>query len=151
MRRAFPWIAVCGIFLFCTGCLTPKGESHATSPAEAAAPDAPAAAALDDDAELCANILQQLAQNCFKATAFESDGSTPARVLDAEGNDLGEVDQAWAAKYCECYAQTAMQEFGCEAIIAHEELDDGQYEATYANVVRACTDATMTDADGATQ
>ena len=86
----------------------------------------------------CDDFMQQLANSCFKAMAFEADGVMPLRMKDASGNDAGEVDQAWATAYCNCYAQMAFQKFGCTTVVSHENLDDATYAATYADVEAAC-------------
>lgn len=86
----------------------------------------------------CDEFMQQLAESCFKAMAFEADGTTPLRMKDASGNDAGEVDQNWAKAYCECYAQMAFQKFGCTTVVSHENLDDAAYASTYADVEAAC-------------
>ncbi len=98
----------------------------------------------------CDAFMQQLADACFKVTAFQADETTPLHVIDESGNDLGEVDQQWAAEYCECYAQLAFQTFGCATVISHENLDDEAYTQTYAEISNACAssgdDAAQSDA-----
>lgn len=87
----------------------------------------------------CDAYMQQIADECFKVTAFQDDGTTPLRMYDEAGNDLGEVDQAWAAGYCECYAQLAFQTFGCTTVIEHNKLDDAAYDAAYEPIRLACS------------
>ena len=86
----------------------------------------------------CDAFMQQLAEGCFAVTVFEEDGVTPIHILDEAGNDLGEVDQEWAAGYCECYAQLAFQTFGCSGVLKHEDLDDAAYARTYEPIVATC-------------
>lgn len=86
----------------------------------------------------CDALMQQLADNCFAAAAFEADGSTPLHIIDEAGNDLGEVDQTWAAHYCECYAQLAFQTFGCEQIVTHQNLADDEYDKLYSPIIASC-------------
>ena len=86
----------------------------------------------------CDAFMQQLAEGCFAVTVFEEDGVTPIHILDEAGNDLGEVDQEWAAGYCECYAQLAFQTFGCSGVLKHEELNDADYATTYEPIVATC-------------
>ena len=102
-----------------------KAESVAAKPAESG---------VDCDA-----YMQQIADECFKVTAFEEDGKTPLHMQDEAGNDLGEVDQEWAAGYCECYAQLAFQTFGCSTVVEHNNLDDDAYNATYEPIRLACS------------
>ena len=87
----------------------------------------------------CDEFMQQLADGCFYVTAFDADNMTPRHVFDEEGNDLGEVDQIWAAGYCECYAQLAFQTFGCLTVIEHENLDDASYAQMYEPIVATCS------------
>lgn len=87
----------------------------------------------------CDAYMQQIADECFKVTAFEEDGKTPLHMFDEAGADLGEVDQAWAAGYCECYAQLAFQTFGCTTVLEHNNLDDAAYEAAYEPIRLACS------------
>lgn len=128
-----------------------KANAEAAAAAAASSGDASESAAVSgDDAAAenlepaptagvnCDEFMQQLAGSCFKAMAFEADGTTPLRLKDAAGNDAGEVDQAWAAAYCECYAQMAFQKFGCTTVVSHENMDDATYAATYADVEAAC-------------
>ena len=134
--RYFTCLAVALMSLFL---LASCGSSSAKQSKTAASQDA-ASAQSDSSAGLdCDNFMQSIADNCFAKTAFEEDGVTPVKVLDEAGNVLGEVDQEWAAGYCECFAQLAFQTFGCETVMSHEKLDDEAYEATYADVIRACT------------
>lgn len=88
----------------------------------------------------CDALMQKLADSCFAVTAFEEDGKTPLHMTDEAGNDLGEVDQNWAADYCECYAQMAFQTFGCETVSAHQTLSDEEYDKLYEPVIAACSE-----------
>lgn len=88
----------------------------------------------------CDALMQKLADSCFTVTAFEADGKTPLHMNDEAGNDLGEVDQNWAAEYCECYAQMAFQTYGCEDVSAHQALSDAEYDKLYEPIIAACTE-----------
>ena len=112
------------------------GSSNQNTTTKTAADEAAASANNEVD---CDAFMQQLADSCYAVIAFEEDGVTPLRMTDDNGNDLGEVDQYWAASYCECYAQLAFQTFGCSTVVSHEKLDDDTYASTYAPIVSACS------------
>ena len=117
--------------MFMTGC----GSSSKVQPQSATgATETPAPESKVD----CDAFMHQLAEGCYAVTVFEEDGVTPIHVYDEANNDLGEVDQEWAASYCECYAQLAFQSFGCSGVLAHEELDDATYATTYEPIVATC-------------
>ncbi len=99
----------------------------------------------------CDAFMHQLAEGCYVVTVFEEDGVTPIHVYDEANNDLGEVDQEWAASYCECYAQLAFQSFGCSGVLAHEELDDATYATTYEPIVATCAGDLMPVDENAAQ
>lgn len=104
-------------------------------PAESTPVEAEEVAVVED----CDALMQELAENCFKITAYAEDGVSVLHVIDEGGNDLGEIDLNWAASYCECYAQLAFQTFGCSGVLGHENLDDQQYEEAYGGIRGICT------------
>ena len=135
MRRVLTGIVAlvaCIVLASCGSSSNTKATSTATAATEAS--EATEANEVDCDA-----FMQQLADSCFAVIAFEEDGVTPLHIQDDAGNDLGEVDQQWAASYCECYAQLAFQTFGCTTVLEHEDLDDDTYASTYAPIVSACS------------
>lgn len=83
--------------------------------------------------------MQQIAQSCTQSELVDEQGQ-PRHIIDEVGNDLGPVDPTWAKNYCDCYAQTSFQMFGCNAIVQHQALDDQAYATTYRPVVDACFD-----------
>ena len=97
----------------------------------------------------CDALMQQLADNCFTVTAFEADGKTPLQVTDEAGNAMGEVDQAWAKDYCECYAGLAFQTFGCETVITHQNLSDEEYDKLYSPIIASCEEVPVEGAPDA--
>lgn len=111
-----------------------KSDSPETATAETAQP-ASANEELDCDA-----YMQSFADSCFEVTVMDENGALRNDV-DADGNDLGPVDQGWAADYCTCFAQRAFQEFGCAAVYADEELDDAAWQAKYMVIGDACAEA----------
>ena len=125
------WVAVVAV-MFAFGCSSSQKETKSATATElestTAAPDIN-----------CDDFMQQLADGCFAVTAFEADNETPLHVFDEAGNDLGEVDQEWAAGYCECYAQLAFQTFGCMQVIEQESLDDESYARLYEPIVASCS------------
>ena len=123
-------------------------KTETTDTAAAAAADNSTAQTAAEARVNCDEFMQQLAESCFKAMAFEADGTTPLRMKDASGNDAGEVDQNWAKAYCECYAQMAFQKFGCTTVVSHENLDDETYAATYADVEAACYETSKSHVAG---
>ncbi len=127
IMMAMAAVSACGLLM--VGC----GSSNQAQP-QTAADVQPSEPQVDCDA-----FMQQLAEGCFSVTVFEEDGVTPVHILDEAGNDLGEVDQQWAASYCECYAQLAFQTFGCSGVLKHEELDDAAYATTYEPIVATCS------------
>ena len=123
-------VALSACSMLMTGCgSSSQVQPQAATNAQAAEPQ------VDCDA-----FMQQLAEGCFSVTVFEEDGTTPIHVFDEANNDLGEVDQEWAAAYCECYAQLAFQTFGCLQVVDHENLDDATYAQTYEPIVAACAE-----------
>ena len=88
----------------------------------------------------CDAYMQSFADSCFEVTVMDENGALRNDV-DADGNDLGPVDQGWAADYCTCFAQRAFQEFGCAAVYADEELDDAAWQAKYMVIGDACAEA----------
>ena len=132
MHRFLLGIAALSALMIFAGC----GSSNQNTSTKTAADEA--AASADNEVD-CDAFMQQLADSCFAVIAFEEDGVTPLRMKDDNGNDLGEVDQYWAASYCECYAQLAFQTFGCSTVVSHEKLDDDTYASTYAPIVSACS------------
>ena len=88
----------------------------------------------------CDEYMQSFADSCFEVTVLDENGALRNDV-DADGNDLGPVDQGWAADYCTCFAQRAFQEFGCAAVYADEELDDAAWQAKYTAIGDACAEA----------
>ena len=135
MRRivlGFITAAVCSVML--AGCgSTQKPQTNSATADQVQ--DDPTTAPLN-----CDEFMQQLADGCFAVTAFEDDYVTPLHVFDEAGNDLGEVDQGWAAGYCECYAQLAFQTFGCLQVVEHENMDDATYAQTYEPIVASCAE-----------
>lgn len=89
----------------------------------------------------CDAFMRGLGQSCYNVMVYKEDGVTPLRLIDEAGNDLGEFDKIWATNYCDCFAQTAFQTFGCSVVMAHEELDDASYAAAYEPIVASCTEA----------
>ena len=98
MRRFLISLAALAACTIIAGC----GSSQSTTQTKTAA-DEQAVSSTDNEVD-CDAFMQQLADSCFAVIAFEEDGTTPLHVKDDDGNDLGEVDQRWAARYCECYA-----------------------------------------------
>lgn len=91
----------------------------------------------------CDELMKELSESCFKVTAFQADGKTPIHIEDDQGNDLGEIDQAWVKDYCECYAGLAFQTFGCETIVKHQSLSDEEYNKLYAPIIASCEDSSQ--------
>ena len=130
-------VVFCAVFCSCGSVIIGESQDATSENTSGNASEAQAnEPASDVD---CDAVMQQLADSCFKVMAFEADGTTPLHLNDADGNDMGEVDQNWAASYCECYAQLAFQTFGCKTVLSHEELDDIAYATTYAPIVSACS------------
>ena len=125
--------ALCSVMM--AGCGSTQKAQTNSATAQQQVVDDPSAEGLN-----CDEFMQQLADGCFAVTAFEEDYVTPLHVFDEAGNDLGEVDQMWAAGYCECYAQLAFQTFGCLQVVEHENLDDATYAQTYEPIVAACAE-----------
>ena len=128
-----------GMVLLAAGLLSGCGSVIIGESQPATSEKAESPAVKQDESVNCDAYMQQIADECFKVTAFEEDGTTPLHMQDEAGNDLGEVDQEWAAGYCECYAQLAFQTFGCTTVIEHNNLDDAAYEATYEPIRLACS------------
>ncbi|MCL2325237.1 MAG: hypothetical protein FWC40_01855 [Proteobacteria bacterium] len=102
----------------------------------------------------CDAFMDEMANVCYLGTAFEADGMTPRHDFDEDGNDLGEIDQEWAAAYCSCYAQLAFQTFGCMGVLSHLNLTDEEYDSKYESVRYECAASFETwlddaEADGA--
>ena len=91
----------------------------------------------------CDELMKELSESCFKVTAFQADGKTPIHIEDEQGNDLGEIDQAWVKDYCECYAGLAFQTFGCETIVKHQSLSDEEYNKLYAPIIASCENSSQ--------
>ncbi len=131
-------LAACAMFMGC-GSVVIGSPDEATEATPAAAQTANA----QDSSLDCDALMQALADSCFKVTAFQEDGTTPLHEVDEAGNDLGEVDQKWAAEYCECYAQLAFQTYGCQDVNTHQSLNDEEYDALYAPIIASCTTNTV--------
>ncbi|MBO5753154.1 MAG: hypothetical protein J6S69_05595 [Proteobacteria bacterium] len=136
----------CGSIVFGSSNKAPTqpAESETVAPAEEQPVVAEDQTVDADGAKMdCDTYMKGLSDSCFKGMAFEADGVTPLHMRDEAGNDLGEVDQAWTASYCDCYAQTAFQKFGCTEVMADESLDDAAYSAKYAPIVSDCSNVGM--------
>ena len=125
------WFALFAL-MFVMGCSSSQKETKSATAEQVGAAQAA------EQGINCDEFMQQLADGCFAVTAFEADNETPLHVFDDAGNDLGEVDQMWAAGYCECYAQLAFQTFGCMQVIEQESLDDASYAQLYEPIVASC-------------
>ena len=125
--------------LFC-GCGSVRFNESSSEVATASATTDSSQASSGEQELDCDQYMQSFADSCFDVTVKDENGMLRNDV-DANGNDLGPVDQAWAADYCTCFAQRAFQEYGCAAVYADEELVDEAWQNKYNAIGDACAEA----------
>lgn len=141
----FVSILLCASVLPACGSVRFNEQANATN---AATQDAAQAASENQELD-CDAYMQSFADACFEITVKDENGALRNDV-DADGNDLGPVDQGWAADYCTCFAQRAFQEFGCASVYADEELNDEAWQAKYNAIGDVCAEAVQNMGQDAT-
>ena len=134
--KIFPGFLAIAVMALMASCGSSQGKQQTNTAADVQSQQAAQSqqATIDCDA-----FMHQIADDCYVSLAFEDDNTTPRHEFDEEGNDLGEVDQHWAAGFCECYAQLAFQTYGCTTVIQQmTEMDDTTLAETYEPIIATC-------------
>ena len=139
MRNLCVLFALLCMTLLC-GCGSVRFNESSSEVATASATTDSSQASSGEQELDCDQYMQSFADSCFDVTVKDENGMLRNDV-DANGNDLGPVDQAWAADYCTCFAQRAFQEYGCAAVYADEELVDEAWQNKYNAIGDACAEA----------
>ena len=139
MRNLCILFALLCMTLLC-GCGSVRFNESSSEVATASATTDSSQASSGEQELDCDQYMQSFADSCFDVTVKDENGMLRNDV-DANGNDLGPVDQAWAADYCTCFAQRAFQEYGCAAVYADEELVDEAWQNKYNAIGDACAEA----------
>ncbi len=127
--------------------------SNATEESQQAdADESDAAGDADGDAATtdCDAYMKSFAKTCFDVTVFDENGLL-LNDVDENGNVLGPVDQNWAKDYCDCFAQLAFQQYGCQAVHNDESLDNDAWLERYGSIREQCASVTTEVEDNAVE